>query len=238
LEWTRTHNVETERFEEVRAQIQKKWVTQIRSHGEEKFINSNIILHWMRCFKLLGNKHIPEMYFGASREERLRLAAALIDGDGSHHGHEFEITQKSELLSHHIQDLMKSLGYFTYAGPKLAVATNAPAHEGTWVTRMQVSGLLLSEIPTLLSRKQIPEVAVHRRLPKILFGEPPVEKKKRKITWTDEMDNKLEETFKKFKKDKKKWVRIRDDPSFAKLTEKHGLTRRQIQQRYRTLHST
>lgn len=61
---------------------------------------------------LLNNKHIPEKYLRASREQRLQLLAGLLDTDGSltGNGANFEITQVREELALQIERLAKGLG--------------------------------------------------------------------------------------------------------------------------------
>lgn len=59
-----------------------------------------------------GIKHIPEMYFEASYEQRLELLRGLMDTDGCHHSGGFCIfTQKEGQLCDDVIRLVKSLGW-------------------------------------------------------------------------------------------------------------------------------
>jgi hypothetical protein len=59
-----------------------------------------------------GVKHIPEMYFEASYEQRLELLRGLMDTDGCHHSGGFCIfTQKEGQLCDDVVRLAKSLGW-------------------------------------------------------------------------------------------------------------------------------
>ena len=59
-----------------------------------------------------GVKHIPEIYFGASYEQRLELLRGLMDTDGCHHSGSFCIfTQKEGQLCNDVIRLAKSLGW-------------------------------------------------------------------------------------------------------------------------------
>lgn len=59
-----------------------------------------------------GVKHIPEMYFEASYEQRLELLRGLMDTDGCHHSGGFCIfTQKEGQLCNDVIRLAKSLGW-------------------------------------------------------------------------------------------------------------------------------
>lgn len=59
-----------------------------------------------------GTKHIPEMYFEASYEQRLELLRGLMDTDGCHHSGGFCIfTQKEGQLCDDVIRLAKSLGW-------------------------------------------------------------------------------------------------------------------------------
>jgi hypothetical protein len=62
---------------------------------------------------VLNNKHIPEIYLKASREQRLQLLAGLIDSDGYNSGRSYEISMSRKLLVEQIYSLCKSLGLDT-----------------------------------------------------------------------------------------------------------------------------
>jgi replicative DNA helicase len=243
LEWTASHNPHQERFTEVSSETQRRWFSRLRDYGEEKCTKSNEIFYRLKRLNVIRNKHIPEIYFQTSREECLRLLAGLNDGDGSKDGQQLEISQKVEVLAQDIQRLSKQLGYFVYARPKLAIATNSEGHEGTPVTRMHISGLFMSEIPFLLprkrfSRKRFSLTTKKLYLPTIVFGKPPENKKRKVITWTDEMDGKLQQMFKKHAAEPKRWAKIRDDPLFASTAKENQLTPDNIRARCEKLELT
>ena len=60
---------------------------------------------------LLGNKHIPDYFFGADRRTRMQLLAGLVDSDGylSQNGL-YEITQSRRHLAEQILRLLRGLG--------------------------------------------------------------------------------------------------------------------------------
>lgn len=65
----------------------------------------------LRAMGLIGNKHIPEAYMRASREQRMALLAGLVDSDGHvDKGGRIEISQKLRDLSEQIQELAIGLG--------------------------------------------------------------------------------------------------------------------------------
>lgn len=61
---------------------------------------------------VIRNKHIPEVYFASSREQRTELLMGLMDTDGSIDSRkpQCEITQKNERLARDILRLVRSLG--------------------------------------------------------------------------------------------------------------------------------
>jgi len=65
---------------------------------------------------VLGNKHIPDLYLTASREQRLALLAGLMDSDGSIHqaptwcSPRMEFCSCSERLAKSVHELLRSLG--------------------------------------------------------------------------------------------------------------------------------
>lgn len=68
----------------------------------------------LRKLNLLHNKHIPPIYFKASREQRLALLQGLMDTDGNMsktYGNGATFVQKKEQLSHDVLALINSLGF-------------------------------------------------------------------------------------------------------------------------------
>lgn len=70
----------------------------------------------LRINGLFGNKHIPEAYFSASREQRLALLQGLMDTDGTadkRNGH-VTFAQKSERLTDDVLRLLATFGIKTH----------------------------------------------------------------------------------------------------------------------------
>lgn len=68
----------------------------------------------LRKLNLLHNKHIPPIYFKASREQRLALLQGLMDTDGNMSktfGNGATFVQKKEQISHDVLALINSLGF-------------------------------------------------------------------------------------------------------------------------------
>ena len=108
-----------------------------KDHIKSKFIDN----------KLHNNKHIPKEYFFSSRKQRLQLLAGLIDSDGSVCGnHNYEITQKSEILSDNILFLCRSLGFRATMKEKIV--------NQTVYYRIYIGGNV-SSIPVKMNRKKI-----------------------------------------------------------------------------------
>ncbi|MCL2118780.1 MAG: DEAD/DEAH box helicase family protein [Planctomycetaceae bacterium] len=99
-----------------------------------------------------GTKFIPQLYLVASREERLKLLAGLMDSDG-HMAHGFfdYITKSMELASD-IAFLARSLGFFVYVRSKYCLCQTGG---GGWYYRVSICGDC-SVIPCRLQRKQYP----------------------------------------------------------------------------------
>lgn len=125
----------------------------------------NIFLNYLKEKNLLNNKHIPREFLMTSRQNRLRLLAGLLDSDGSFQGTCFDFTQKREGLFDDLIFLCRSLGFSCYKSPCVKICTNgANGPKAGNYFRCSISGEGLSEIPTILPRKQAPERVVKRRL--------------------------------------------------------------------------
>lgn len=99
------------------------------------------------------DKHIPHAYLVASREDRLRLLAGLLDTDGwySEHSNYFEISQKRPWLAEQIAFLARSLGFASYV-TKTKAKIKSTGFEGDAWTQNIVGNV--SDIPTIVSRKR------------------------------------------------------------------------------------
>lgn len=84
----------------------------------KKLINETTYLNplkkVLKDLGILNNKHIPHVYKTASRLDRLKLLAGLVDTDGYLHRKGFSFTLKSEKLLDDIVFLARSLGFSAY----------------------------------------------------------------------------------------------------------------------------
>ncbi len=66
----------------------------------------------LRQHELLGDKHVPEMYFRTSLEQRLALLQGLMDTDGFWNKvrHQAVFTNTSKVLAHAVAELVQTLG--------------------------------------------------------------------------------------------------------------------------------
>ena len=95
-----------------------------------------------------GVKHIPEMYFEASYEQRLELLRGLMDTDGCHHSGGFCIfTQKEGQLCDDVIRLAKSLGW------DVTVHETTPCEFAKPNTKYFNIGISALDNPFKLSRK-------------------------------------------------------------------------------------
>lgn len=115
---------------------------------------------------LLYNKHIPDDFKYNSRNIRLRVLAGIIDTNGSYNQNNgnYEITQKSKILSDDITYLSRSLGFYTSVQP--CFYKEGEKEGDYW--RIYISGDNLDDIPVLLPRKKvIKSTCTHTFLPNI-----------------------------------------------------------------------
>ena len=98
----------------------------------------------LRKLGVMRNKRIPELYLRASREQRLKLLAGLIDGDGSlrQECHYTIYIGNSESLTDDVLELCKSLGFYCMKGK---------SHPTCFVVRL--SGKV-TQVPVVLDRKK------------------------------------------------------------------------------------
>ena len=120
-----------------------------REHG--RIVNP--LLNLFKELNLIENKHIPEMYLVANKENRLQLLAGIIDTDGSYSNHTLEVTQKRKNLAEDIRRLCWSLGFkVRFLEKKI---------KGVSYWRLIISGNI-HEIPTKLKRKKIAERTINK----------------------------------------------------------------------------
>lgn len=77
--------------------------------------NTNPLAAALRGLRLLGNKHIPDVYFTTSEQQRRDLLAGLMDTDGTviRGGATVEFTSTNRRLADGVCQLVRSLGYKT-----------------------------------------------------------------------------------------------------------------------------
>jgi hypothetical protein len=125
----------------------------------EKRSQTNPFLEQLKKYSLIKNKHIPKEYLMNSREVRLKLLAGLIDTDGcvSNEGKRVLIVQTKVDLSEQIIFLARSLGFVV--NYRIIERKNESIFGGEKKDyqnqyNINISGVGLSEIPTLLPRKK------------------------------------------------------------------------------------
>lgn len=106
----------------------------------------------LRDIGVMGDKHIPDSYLRASREQRLQLLAGLIDSDG-HAGDVYEIVTKLDTLAEQYVWLARSLGFHATVNKTFKRATNSPGHSGSWYNRVRIGAEAFGEVPVRLTRK-------------------------------------------------------------------------------------
>lgn len=117
---------------------------------------NNIFLKELQNTSMLNNKHIPQEYKLASKENRLKLLAGLIDTDGSLSNGCYDIIQKSTILSNDIVFVARSCGFATYPEKcKKGCWYKGEYKEGEY-NRMCISGDI-NNIPVLIPRKKSDE---------------------------------------------------------------------------------
>jgi hypothetical protein len=116
-----------------------------KDHGKSR--DPKHIKHIFSEYGLTSSKFIPFDFKFSSKKQRLELLAGLIDSDGSKSSNcNYEITQKSLLLSNDIVFLCRSLGFRAVMSKKIINKTT--------YYRISISGNL-QEVPVLLERKKI-----------------------------------------------------------------------------------
>jgi hypothetical protein len=114
----------------------------------------NPFMNFLRKNDLWNNKHIPQQYKVASRNDRLALLAGLIDTDG-HYGNEsfYEIYQKNATLADDIVFLARSLGFWCHTKPvNKGCKYKGEMKMGTY-QKITFGGHNLHQLPILIPRK-------------------------------------------------------------------------------------
>jgi len=106
----------------------------------DDFSNNDTFLSTLKQYDMINNKHIPMIYKCNSRENRLKLLAGFLDGNGcSTTKSGYKITQKNETLLNDVVYLARSLGFASYKNTAF---------------RISINGNGLHEIPTKIPRKR------------------------------------------------------------------------------------
>lgn len=89
------------------------------------------VVEKFRSLGLLGNKHIPEMYLRASKEQRLDLLRGLMDTDGAfaERTNQCDFTTTSDAIAAGFAELLTSLGLKSTSCVRKAVARTFPSGE-------------------------------------------------------------------------------------------------------------
>lgn len=108
------------------------------------------IMNELRALDLIRNKHIPQRFKNASRQDRLELLAGLIDTDGHYTGKGYDITLGNERLMDDLIFVARSLGFSAYKAPSRKTCHNNGVTGDYW--RCCISGDV-HRIPCRLPRK-------------------------------------------------------------------------------------
>lgn len=121
----------------------ERWKTAYFSKGRSL---PNELRTFLKKFGLGKRKTLPEAFIVGSKQQRLQLLAGLLDTDGHLGENRFSITQKQLDVAKSIVKLARSLGF---RAKMIEVVT-----DGALYHRVYISGGDLSQIPTLVARKQ------------------------------------------------------------------------------------
>jgi ATP-dependent Lon protease len=124
-------------------------------HEHDTRNNKNKFLQVLKDFKLINNKHIPDVYKINDRQTRLELLAGIIDTDGSYcdNSKGYDIIQKNKVLADDILFVARSLGFSANMSQcEKSCMYKGEKRTGTYY-RMHLSGDNLSSIPLKCPRK-------------------------------------------------------------------------------------
>ena len=105
----------------------------------------------------MKNKHIPDIYFQSSKQQRLNLLAGILDTDGylNHKKNRFEITLHNEQLANDLQHLCILTGFDAHK--HIVKSDNIKSTVVNSITkgwRINITGNI-TDIPTKIKRKQV-----------------------------------------------------------------------------------
>lgn len=116
-------------------------------------VKQNPVKEGLRALDPPRNKHIPQSYRTATRQERLELLAGILDSDGHHHHGGYDLTLKSERLMDDVIFVARSLGFAAYKSSCRKVCTNNGVAGAYW--RCSIFGPV-DDIPCKIERKCAP----------------------------------------------------------------------------------
>lgn len=112
---------------------------------------NKVLISEFKALGLFSNKHIPQAYKTAPRQDRLQLLAGILDTDGHLSDGGFEISAKSDTLANDILFLARSLGFAAYVRTRHVKLKGWD--ESRPYNRIYISGDT-SEIPMKIARKK------------------------------------------------------------------------------------
>jgi hypothetical protein len=129
----------------------------------------HILRNELNKLGLIGNKHIPMEYIVNDRQTRLEMLAGLTDTDGclsSNGGKRVQIVQSNKKIVDQIELLAKSLGYCVHVGicEKKNIQFNGVRKDYKDCYKINIAGVHLSDIPTLIQRKKCIDAQPNRDL--------------------------------------------------------------------------
>jgi len=111
----------------------------------------NPLMAALRVLGISERKHVPLLYRTASREDRMKLLAGLLDTDGYYDGKCMYLTQKNEELLDDVIFIARSLGFAAYKKRVSKTCCNN-GKAGTYFTTV-ISGDI-DQIPVKLERRK------------------------------------------------------------------------------------
>lgn len=117
---------------------------------------SNSFLTFLKHYKLINNKHIPDIYKYNSRDVQLQVLAGILDADGSSDNCGYDICLVNEKLLDDVIYISRSLGFAAFKKPCRKACTNGKNGPvvGTYY-RTNIHGNGVDEIPVILPRKHV-----------------------------------------------------------------------------------
>lgn len=125
--------------------------------------SQNKMYYELNKLKVIGNKHLPDIYFYNSKHVRLQVLAGFIDTDGSLSGKSYDIIQgiKNEKVFDDIKRLAESLGFKMSKTTCYKTCTYKGEKKKCEAVRGWLTGDLFS-IPTRVQRKKVVEPGKRR----------------------------------------------------------------------------